>query len=142
MGGVLAIDLGAKKSGFAVADPQRIVSQPLDVVHAPEHSAELVDAIAALLAERDVTTLLVGLPVHLDGSDSGRARASRTFAARLGERFPEVEVIAYDERLTTKEAEALLREAGFTGREARKRRDSWSALVLLRDWIESGEPRS
>ncbi len=141
MGGVLAIDLGAKKSGFAVADPERIVTQPLDVVRAAEDSAEIVDAVAGLLAERDVSTLLVGLPVHLDGSDGARAAAARAFAARLVERFPGVEVVTYDERLTTKEAEALLRDAGFTGREAKERRDSWSALVLLRDWIESGEPR-
>jgi putative Holliday junction resolvase len=66
----------------------------------------------------------------------------RRFAARLGARFPGLGLVLWDERLTTKAAEELLREAGFSGRRAKARKDSWSALVLLRDWLESGEPRA
>jgi RNase H-fold protein (predicted Holliday junction resolvase) len=50
-------------------------------------------------------------------------------------------VIFYDERLTTKAAEDLLREMGVAPSERRRLKDSYSALVLLRDWIASGEPR-
>ena len=49
-------------------------------------------------------------------------------------------VTRQDERLSTKEAEALLRDAGHFGEERKARRDSWSALVILRDWIAAGEP--
>ena len=65
----------------------------------------------------------------------------RAFIRRLAARFPELEVCAYDERLTTKEAENRLRALGYHGREIAVRKDSWSAKVLLEDWILSGEPR-
>lgn len=141
MGGVLAIDLGTNKTGFAVSDPLRIVTQPLDQLGAGEQDPQLMDQIAGLLSEREIATLLVGLPTHMDGSESGRSRAVLDFTTRLGSRFPKLEILTWDERLTTKAAEDLLREAGFSGRQAKGRKDAWSALVLLRDWIDSGEPR-
>jgi len=55
--------------------------------------------------------------------------------------FPHFEVHAYDERLTTKEAESRLRAEGYGPKEIMRRKDSMSALVLLEDWIESGEPK-
>ncbi|MEM7309330.1 MAG: Holliday junction resolvase RuvX [Planctomycetota bacterium] len=141
MGGVLAIDVGTRKTGFAFADALRILSQPLDVVRAGEDEPELLEHIQELLDERDVSTLLVGLPLHLDGTESERSRAVLAFVERLGARFPALETVTWNEGLTTKEADGLLREAGITGRDAKARRDSWSALVLLRDWLNSGEPR-
>ncbi|MCZ6596931.1 MAG: Holliday junction resolvase RuvX [Planctomycetota bacterium] len=140
MGGVLAIDVGTKRTGFAVADPQRIVTQALGVCPFGEDSRELLDHIAGLLEERDVGTLLVGLPLDMDGREGARAQATRRFVGRLAERFPGLDVVPYDERLTTKAAEELLREVGHSGRAGRKLRDSYSALVLLRDWVVSGEP--
>ena len=105
MGGVLAIDLGERKSGFATADPLRVALEPLDGLRANEGSAELLDHVARLLEERSVSTLLVGVPVH---PDTRRSLASREFVARLVRRFPGLEVCTHDERLTTKEAEARL----------------------------------
>jgi putative Holliday junction resolvase len=141
-GGVLAIDHGAKRTGFAVADPLRIVVQPLDVWHGDGASDALLDEIARLLGERDVATLLVGLPLNMDGSEGGQAAAARAFARRLAERFAPLEVVTWDERLTTHEALDLLRQAGHHGAARKARRDAWSAWVLLRDWIESGERRA
>ncbi|MBI5363217.1 MAG: Holliday junction resolvase RuvX [Planctomycetes bacterium] len=139
-GAVLAIDHGTKRTGFAVVDALRIASHALDPYHGPGDDAQLVEHIAKLLDERDVRLFLVGLPVNMDGSEGPRAADVRAFATRLAERFPRIPVRLWNETLTTKAAEELLREAGHHGRDARARRDSWSALVLLRDWIESGEP--
>ena len=140
MAGVLAIDHGERKTGLAAADALRIAVRPLEVVrHGGEESA-LVARLAALLAELDVSTLLVGRPLNMDGSSGERAGATEALAGRLRERFPALRVVLHDERLTTKEAESLLRAEGYRGRELARRKDSWAALVLLRDWIASGEP--
>lgn len=139
-GAVLAIDHGTKRTGFAVVDALRIASHALDPFRGPGEGAELLDHVAELLDERDVRLFLVGLPVNMDGTEGPRAAEVRAFAARLAQRFPRVPVRTWNEQLTTKAAEELLREAGHRGRDARARRDSWSALVLLRDWLESGEP--
>lgn len=137
---VIAIDHGTKRCGFAVVDALRIAVHALEPYRGPGDASGLFDALARLLAERDVEAFLVGMPFNMDGSAGPRAAEVQRFAAQLARRFPGVRVIPYDERLTTKAAEELLREAGHRGADARARRDSWSALVLLRDWLESGEP--
>ncbi len=142
MGGVLAIDHGERKTGFAVADPLRLAVHPLEPVRCPGHGEELLEHIAGLLDERDVSTFLVGMPYLAGGEEGGRSREVRAFVERLVQRFPGRALCLHDEHLTTKEAEAQLREAGYRGREASQLKDSWSAWVLLRDWIESGEPSS
>jgi len=139
--GVLAIDYGERKTGFASADPARILLTPLETARIPGEGAELLDHIQALLEERSVGLLLVGLPLNMDGTAGDQALAVEAFVARLRARFPRLEVVTHDERLTTKEAESRLREHGYRGREIAERKDSWSALVLLEDWIRSGEPR-
>jgi putative Holliday junction resolvase len=135
MAAALAIDFGDKKSGFAVTDGLRIVAEPLGSVRTPGDGAELLEHVAHLLAERDVDTLVVGLPLNMDGSEGPRALATRRFMARLAARFPQLAVVAQDERLSSVEAEELLRDAGHRGRHRRERRDSFSALVILRDWL-------
>jgi putative Holliday junction resolvase len=140
MPGVLAIDHGDKKTGLAAADALRIAVRPLEVVRHEGSEEALVARLSALLAELDVSTLVVGRPVHMDGSVGQRALAVQALAGRLALRFPALSVVLHDERLTTKEAEGLLRAEGYRGRELARRKDSWAALVLLRDWIASGEP--
>lgn len=137
---VLAIDHGEKKCGFAVADPLRIAVHALEPCRAPGDSPAFVEHLRGLLAERDVSTLVVGLPLNMDGSEGPRSARVRAFARELGRRFPELEVVLHDERLSTVEADELLQEAGHFGRHRKERRDSWSALVILRDWIAAGEP--
>jgi len=138
--GVLALDHGTKRTGLACTDALRITRTPLDPFQGPGYSPALFAAVEAVLKERDIDTLLVGWPCNMDGTDGPRAADVAAFAARLAARFPRLRVLCHDERLTTKAAEELLREAGHRGRDARARRDSWSALVLLDDWLRSGEP--
>ncbi|MAB81497.1 MAG: Holliday junction resolvase RuvX [Planctomycetes bacterium] len=150
MPGVLAIDHGERKSGFAYSDAARILCNALDPAQAGGTSTELYDHLRGLLEEHDVGTLLVGLPLApVAGSASTspsdrlgeRARSVLRFADGLRKRFPELEICLYDEHLTTKEAESRLTEAGYRGPDRKARLDSWSALVLLEDWLAAGEPR-
>lgn len=133
----LGIDHGARRTGFAVVDALRIAVNPVGTCEAPGDSDELLDYIAALLQERDVGTFVVGMPYNMDGSLGPRGEAVRDFMRRLGERFPGREVVAQDERLTTKEAEERLRGTGLSARRRRKARDSHSALVILEDWMRT-----
>lgn len=136
-GGVLAIDYGQKKCGFASTDALRIAREPGGVVRHEGRDDVLLEHVARLLAQRDVATLVVGLPMHMDGRASAHTARVRSFVARLRERFPDLAIEELDERLTTKEAEARLRALGRTGREIRSERDAWSALVLLEDWLST-----
>jgi putative Holliday junction resolvase len=101
----------------------------------------LLEHLARFVAERDVELFLVGMPLNMDGTRGPRAADVERFVAALRARFPKIDVVAHDERLTTKAAEELGRELGLRGPALRAKRDSLSATVLLRDWIASGEPR-
>ena len=138
--GVLAIDHGSKRCGFAAADPERIAVRPLHVWEGSGAGDGLLDHVGELVEERDVDTLLVGFPFNMDGSLGPRAAQVSAFMERLRARFPGLRVLAQDERLSTVEAEELLRAEGYDWRERKRLRDSWSALVILRDWIAAGEP--
>jgi putative holliday junction resolvase len=137
--GALAIDHGTLKYGFAVTDALRISSQPLPTFRGDE--AGFFRELAKLLADRDVDTLVVGLPLNMDGSAGPRAEDVRAFTVRLATRFPTLAVVAFDERLTSKAADELARELDLSRDERRAWKDSLAALALLRDWIASGEPR-
>lgn len=137
---VLAIDHGVKRCGFAVADALRISALPLAPFLGAGNSTAALDFIAGMLRERDVDTFLVGWPVNMDGSSGARAQDVQQFVDALHARFPAQRIVRYDERLTTKAAEELLREAQVPPAKRRELRDSFSALVLLRDWLDSGEP--
>lgn len=119
----------------------RIAANALDAWRGPGGEPALFTHIESLLADRDVEVLLVGHPLRMGGEEGSRASEVRAFAARLARRFPAQEVVLHDERLTTKAAEELLRETDLGPKERRSRRDSFSALVILRDWIAAGEPR-
>jgi len=136
----LAIDHGTKRTGFAATDALRIGTFALDTFHGDGAGEPLLAHVAKLCDERTIGTFLVGFPYRMDGGEGGRAADVKLFTGRLQARFPRTAVVLYDERLTTKAADEMLIEAGHTGSDRKARRDSWSALVLLRDWIESGEP--
>lgn len=137
---VLAVDHGTKKTGFASTDALRTAEWPLDCWHGPGDSAELLHHIAELVRERDARTVIVGLPLNMDLSEGPQAAIVRAFIDRLRSHLADTTILPWDERLTTRSAEDLLHEAGFHGAKLKSRRDSWSALVLLRDWLETGEP--
>ncbi|MDE0896924.1 MAG: Holliday junction resolvase RuvX [Planctomycetota bacterium] len=144
MGVVIAIDHGTKKTGFAVADGMRIITEPLDVFRGAGNGEGLLLHIAELCEERDVERFVIGMPFNMDGTEGPRAADARAFGERLMEYlkigFGVIPIRFQDERLSTKEADALLVEAGYTGEDRKKRRDSWSALVFLREWLAAGEP--
>ena len=79
----------------------------------------MLDFIADILADRQVSVIVVGQPLNTDGTVCPRAKDVAQFCERLSERFPSPELALVDERLSTKEAEARLVDADHTGRAAR-----------------------
>lgn len=139
-GCAIAIDHGTKRTGFAVSDPLRISIEPLSLFRGDGSSDALLDFIGELLSDRTVSVFVVGWPLNMDGSAGPRAEDVQGFCARLRSRFPDVAQARVDERLSTKEAESRLAQAGYRGEARKARKDAWSAVVLLEDWIRAGEP--
>lgn len=123
---VLALDYGSARCGCAVSDPTGTLATPLDAVERPATRKGFA-ALLALVRERQVGRVVVGLPLGLSGADTDQTREARAFADRLAERLgPGVPVDLYDERFTTS-------IAARTG--GRADEDSRAAAVLLEDWL-------
>ncbi len=134
-GRILALDLGKRRIGLALSDPLGITAQGLQTLERTNIRADLA-ALSKLIEERDVTVLLMGNPIHMSGKEGRQSVYTRDFAERLA-RHTGVEVRYWDERLTTVEAQRVLRESGI-GIEKRARAvDRLSAVILLESYLDS-----
>ncbi len=120
---MLALDHGTVRIGCAISDPTGTLSTPLPVIEPPE-----ARAVAELVAAHGVERIVVGLPLHLSGEEGSQAGLARSFCAEL-EAILDVPVDTYDERLTTRMADAS-RRAG-----ASAARDSLAAAHLLEAYL-------
>jgi putative Holliday junction resolvase len=127
---VLALDHGEVRCGCALSDPSGTLATPLSAVERPDTRRGLA-AIAALVEERGVERVVVGLPLTMAGEEGEQAARARSFAKRLGARI-DVPVELWDERLTTRQAE---RSGG--GADA----DSRAAAHLLEAWLAAAGTR-
>ena len=134
-GRVLGLDLGDVRIGVAVSDDVRRVAVQLGTVHVGRPPGEL-KAIAALVRDNDVTLIVVGLPLSLDGQRGPRAMHAEAFADGLRAAVP-VPIVLHDERLTTVEAERGLRDAGMRSRDRRAVVDAEAARILLQAWLDT-----
>ena len=134
---VLAFDFGEKRIGVAVGDTEVRIAHPLTTI-AAEDNATRFAKIAALIAEWQPSKLLVGLPMHADGTEHAVSALARRFANRLGGRFG-IPVALVDERLTSRAAESRLRESGARGAQIEEELDAHSAREILQAWFESAD---
>ncbi len=136
MGRVLSLDPGTVRCGVALSDSARTMAFPRPALAAGEG---LVGRIAALVADEAVATVVVGRPVALSGRATTSTALADELCRDLRAALADVEVVAFDERLTTVEAGRRLAGAGRRAREAREAIDSAAAVVVLEAYL--GGPR-
>jgi putative Holliday junction resolvase len=136
---VVAIDLGERRIGVAVSDSSQTMAFPRPALLRGGDPQADHASIERLVLEEEAGTLVVGLPLSLNGSMGPAAQKADAEAevlrARLAERH--VDVVTFDERLTTVSAQAALHHAGKRGRLAREVVDSAAATVLLQTWLDA-----
>jgi putative holliday junction resolvase len=135
VGTVLAFDFGEKRIGVATGETLLASAHPLTVIHAESNDARFA-AIGKLIAEWQPERLIVGLPTHADGTPHEMTRLATKFAERLTKRF-NLPVAMADERLTSLDAEARLRETGRNAKSAKPLLDAVAAQLILQTWFES-----
>lgn len=133
---ILAIDYGRVRHGLAVSDGLGMAGHPLPALQRNRNaSAQDLAALRRVVDEHDVRRLVIGLPLNMDGSEGPMAAEARAFAAVL-ERELGLPVLLEDERLSTDEAESLLREGGLRPSDRKALRDSVAAAVILRSVLD------
>jgi putative Holliday junction resolvase len=131
---VLGLDLGGKRIGLAISDEEANIAFPAGILKSAGRKAD-VAAIHAMIEERGIGRVVIGLPRHLDGRKGPEAEAAERFAELL-ERTAGIKVETLDERWTSVEAERVLREQGQDGRKAKKNVDAVAASIILRTYLE------
>ena len=131
----IGLDYGERRIGVAAGDPLGLTAQPLVVIERTSVAADTA-RIADIVRRRGADTIVVGLPLQMDGSMGSQARRVRRFALRLGREIG-LPVVLWDERLSTAEAERSLLAAGERRSDRRAVRDSVAAAVVLQSYLEA-----
>lgn len=136
---IAAVDLGRRRIGVAVTDAASMGAHPLGIVERRALKKDL-EAIAAMLRDRHVSTIVVGLPLNMDGSEGPAARGARRFAASIADALG-VSVEMFDERLTSFEARERLADMPARKGARKTGLDALAAVVILEGWMQAHPDR-
>lgn len=134
MARALGIDPGEARTGLAVSDELGFLAHPLATLDSKKR--DLVGRIREIAAEKGATTLVVGVPRNMDGSYGPSAERSRALIAEL-RATGDLEIVPWDERLTTVAAQRALRESGRKAKNQKGVIDQAAAQIILQSWLDS-----
>ncbi len=131
---ILALDVGSKRIGLAVSDPLGITAQGLEVLTRKDRAADLA-RLVEVARQWGVQRVVVGLPRHMDGRLGQAAPEILALVETLKEALG-VEVVTWEERLTTAEAERVLIQADVSRRRRRQVIDQLAAVLILQNYLD------
>jgi putative Holliday junction resolvase len=132
---VLALDFGERRIGVAASDADASTASPIAVIER-RSLAEDIDRIRDLIRRKGAQSVVVGLPLNMDGSPGPPARRVRRFASALRRELG-LEVRLWDERLSTAEAERALISTGKKRARRREVRDAVAAALILQSYLDA-----
>ncbi len=138
-GRLVAIDLGSKRVGVAVSDELRLTASAVDFIQRRSWK-DLLSRVAKIIEFYDARSLVIGLPLNLDGTEGPAAAEVRRIAENF-RRSLNVPIFLQDERLTTVAARSAMQSAGLKSEAIEDRIDSESAVVILRDFMSVDRAR-
>jgi putative Holliday junction resolvase len=130
----LGIDLGDARIGIAATDACGILAHPVETIDRTK--TDPIARIADLVSARGIRTLVVGLPLRMDGSEGTAAAKARAFGQQLRQALPTLPMIFVDETLSTVAADEKLREAGVRAKDRRHSIDQVAAIEILNTWMK------
>ena len=131
----MALDLGKRRIGLALSDQLGITAQGLETLERTNIRSDLAQ-LARIISEYNVSRILIGNPLHMSGQEGRQAEHARDFGARL-QAATGLPVEFWDERLTTVEAQRVLRQSGISIEKRAKAVDRLAAVILLESYLDS-----
>ncbi len=131
----MALDVGERRIGVALSDPLGILATPFTTIQVRDDDSSIAEVLR-LARENEVSEIVVGLPLSLDGRMGPQAKRSAYFARLLSERT-NIPVKTADERFSSAEAERLLRQSGVRPSENKARIDAAAAAVILQSYLDA-----
>ena len=132
---LIGLDLGEKTIGVAVSDVTRMVASPLELIRKTKFTAE-ANRLFALIDEREVGAIVIGLPVNMDGTEGTRCQSNRAFARNLL-RLRDIPIAFWDERMSTMAVNrVLVEEADVTRARRAELVDKMAAAWILQGALD------
>jgi putative Holliday junction resolvase len=136
----LGLDVGSKTIGIAISDPLGITAQGLDTIRRKNKRLDF-EQLAQLVREYEVSEIVVGYPLRLSGAEGIQSEKMQLFAEDLRKKFG-LPVHLWDERLTSSQANRVLREAELSIKKRGAAVDRMAAVLILQNWMEARETSS
>jgi putative Holliday junction resolvase len=129
------MDVGARRIGLAVSDPLGITAQGLDTIQRQSKRGDFAQ-LERVIREHKVAEIVMGLPLRMSGSEGTQAEKMQAFAAEIRRRF-KLPVHLWDERLTSAQANRLLRETEMSIKRRGAVVDQMAAVLILQSWMDA-----
>ena len=131
---LLGIDFGEKRIGLALSDVSLTIASPLETLKRGRFHDDAL-RFSAIVGRHDIGALVIGLPLHMGGDAGARAQATRSFAHRLGASL-QLPFFLWDERLSTRAVEHVLREMGGAAKRREALTDRLAATHILQGALD------
>ena len=137
---IMGLDYGSKTVGVAVSDPLFITAQGVEIIRRKEENKlrQTLARIEELIVEKEVEKIVLGLPKNMNDTDGPRVAATMEFKEKI-ERRTGLEVVMWDERLTTVEADNIMIEAGIRRENRKDYVDMIAAQLILQSYLENNK---
>ena len=132
---IMALDLGTKTIGVAVSDATAMIARGVETIRRKGIKNDFI-RLDEIINQEEVDTIVVGYPKNMNGTIGERAHASEEYRDLLKEHFPDLEVVLWDERLSTVAAEKVLISADLQRKKRRKIIDMMAAVVILQNYLD------
>jgi putative Holliday junction resolvase len=131
---ILGVDFGDARTGVAISDELEMLARGVKTIFSYDIGKTALE-IAEIIDIEGAKRLVVGLPRNMDGSEGGRAEKTRIFIDEL-KKHTDLEIIEWDERLTTVSAARTLNELNIRSNERKKVIDTVSAVIILQNYLD------
>jgi putative holliday junction resolvase len=132
---ILGLDVGSKRIGVAVSDPLGITAQGLETIQRQNKRLDF-ERLGQVILQYAIAEIVVGLPLRMSGAEGTQSEKMRRFADELRHRF-NLPVHLWDERLTSAQANRLLRETEMSIQRRGQVVDQMAAVLILQSWMEA-----
>ena len=128
---ILGIDYGNARVGLAVSDALGITAQGLETIHYNGNDKVVLKRLQEVVDEYDIKTIVIGMPYNMNGTSSERVEITKKFIHKLNCKFPKIDVVEIDERLTTVAAHKTMNFLDVNKNKKRNIVDTISAIYIL-----------
>ena len=138
---VLGIDYGDARVGVSITDPLGITAQGLETIHHNGNDKVVLKRIEELVSEYEIGTIVVGVPVNMNGTKAERVEITEKFINKLRCKFGKIQIERIDERLTTVEAHRTMNFLNVNKFKKRDIVDTISAVYILETYLRKNNNR-